>query len=80
MAKKKANTHDSCIGPKKATYSVKKPQTKADIAEELKAMKKNKKSKKNLGLIALLEKKIDAVEKRKVASNSVIKKVRGAIE
>ena len=40
VGKKKANTHDSCIAPKKATYSVKKPQTKADIAEELKAMKK----------------------------------------
>ena len=40
VGKRKANSHDSCFGSKKAINLLNKTHTQDDIAEELKALKK----------------------------------------
>ena len=79
VAKRKMNSHTICIDPKKNPATPKKPPTKADIANELKIMKKlnealEEENKQNLDKIKTLEERLVLLENERNSPNKIIQK------
>ena len=73
VAKRKLNSHNLCIDPKKNLTTPKKPQTKADIAKELKSMQVLNKAleeenRNNVNKIKILEDRILSLENKNTSS------------
>ena len=79
VAKRKMNSHTLCIDPKKNLATLKKPPTKADLANEVKMMKKlnealEEENKQNLNRIKTLEERLVLFENERNSSDKSIKK------